>query len=82
MKITAGRGPGKSNKGGFTIKPTSVNHFTGKKLPSLEDNSITDPQASREDLRNSKTHLISESQDLLYVQLGDKTQVFGFGQQE
>ena len=71
----------RSRSKGFTVKPTSVNHFTGKRL-TVEDTRTVDLEVPRDALQSGKKRTASEDDQELFVQVGEHTQVFKYGNKD
>ena len=72
MSISPARNP---EKGRFTVKPTEVNHFTGRRK-TVDDKRYVDIEIKRDSSAPGGVD------DELYVQVSEHTQVFKYGDQE
>ena len=62
----------RSKSRGFTVKPTQVNHFTGKKL-TVDDTRTVELEVKREDVQGGYKKTPTDDDDELYVQVGEHT---------
>jgi len=60
----------RSRSRGFTVKPTQVNHFTGKKL-TVDDTRTIDLEVRREQVQSGKGQPDEDKE--LFVQVGEHT---------
>lgn len=76
VSISPSRNP---ERGSFKVKPTEVNHFTGRRK-TVDDKRIVDIEVQRNSDGGAKDH--GKTDDELFVQVGEHTQVFKYGDQE
>ena len=83
MSISPSRNERAGSKGAFTVKPTEINHFTGRRK-TFDDQRHIDIEVQRERDGTGIKNLASRDKsknndDELYVQVGEHTQVFKYG---
>ena len=85
MSISPSRNERPGSKGAFTVKPADINHFTGRRK-TLDDQRHIDIEVPRErdgtGIKNLASRDKKADDDELYVQVGEHTQVFKYGDKE